>query len=126
MARSGRPKDNYIWKGYEGLTQAELAILQVLEKHTINSLRGLRLKDIARMTGYHPVSISHLLNHLASRNLVYRNRHGDWFLKKGLKERIILEVSSSFMQDLDIKALKEGKTIQEYILQKLEEAVYYQ
>jgi len=126
MVRNGRPKDNCVWRGYEGLTQAEQTILQVLEKQGTKSLHGLKIKDIARMTSYHPVSVSHLLNHLASRNLVCRNEYGGWSLKKGLKERIILEVSSSFMQDLDIKALKEGKTIEEYILQKLKEAVYQQ
>ena len=118
--KNGRPKENYIWHGHEGFTKAEVIILQKLEQNKT----GYKIKQLAQITGYHPVSISHLLNHLASRNLVIKNMYGYWKLRKDIKERITLEISQSFKEDLEIKAIKEGKSIEDYIIQKLEETLY--
>jgi len=118
--KNGRPKDNYMWRGYEGLTQAEVIILQKLEQNKT----GYKIKNLAQITGYHPVSVSHLLNHLASKNLVIKNMYGYWRLRKDIKERIILEISENFKEDLEIKAIKEGKSLQDFIIQKLEETLY--
>ncbi len=117
--RNGRPKENFVWNGYEGFTKAEVTILQKLEQ----SKNGYKVRELAQITGYHPVSVSRLLSTLASKNLVIKNLFGYWKLKKNLKERIILEVSPSFAEDLEIKSIKEGKSVEEYLIKKLEEII---
>jgi len=119
--RSGRPKENHTWKGYGEMTKAEKEIIIEIEK---SGRKGLKIRDLTRLTNYHPVSVSHMLNHLASRNLIVKNLYGYWRIKNELKERITIEVSENFREDLEIKAIKEGMKIEDYIIKKLEQVIF--
>jgi DNA-binding Lrp family transcriptional regulator len=115
-----RPKDNQEWKGYSNLTKGEVEILSVMENHWKNTKQGLTIKRIARQTDFHKVSVSNMLNDMKEEGIV-KKINTVWVIKDKIKgiSRVVLNIPESFREDLEIKAIKEKISIEEYIIKIL-------
>ena len=115
-----RPKDNQEWNGYTNLTNGEVEILKVMDNHWKTTGQGLSIKRIARLTGFHRVSVSNMLNDMKEEGIV-KKVNMVWVIKDKIKRlsRVVLILPESFREDLEIKAIKQGMEIEEYIINKL-------